>query len=208
MPQRLDDGHAPHQPDSAEDMYRAKYFEAVDVLCGELNRRFDQRDIRIAGGIEKIFLDSANGCDTDIPDKIAEPYKGDLDIDRLRLHLKMLPEIELHGEKNGTQITKVTSVRTICDAILPGQFRSLLGEVDKRMRLYLTILVTTATAERSFSALCGVKTYLRSTMMQERLNHVLLLHSQTQRTDDIDLSMVAREFIQANERRSMYFGNS
>ena len=61
MPRRLDDGHAPHQPDLAEDMYRAKYFEAVDVLCGELNRRFDQRDRRIAGDIEKILLDLANG---------------------------------------------------------------------------------------------------------------------------------------------------
>ena len=121
----------------------------------------------------------------------------------------MLPEIvKLHGEKNGTQITKVTTVRTICDAILPGQFQSLLSEVDKLVRLYLTIPVTTATAERSFSALRRVKIYLRSTMTQEWLNHVLLLHSQTQRTDDIDLPMVAWEFIQPNERRSMHFGNS
>uniref|UniRef100_A0A1X7VQN4 HAT C-terminal dimerisation domain-containing protein n=1 Tax=Amphimedon queenslandica TaxID=400682 RepID=A0A1X7VQN4_AMPQE len=40
----------------------------------------------------------------------------------------------------------------------------------------MTIAVTSATAERSFSCLKRIENYLRSTMSQERLNNLTLLH--------------------------------
>ena len=54
-----------------------------------------------------------------------------------------------------------------------------------------------ATSERSFSALRHIKTYLRSTMGQERLNNLMLLHIHKEITDDLDLKDVATEFISA-----------
>jgi hypothetical protein len=42
-------------------------------------------------------------------------------------------------------------------------------------RILLTIPVTVASAERSFSKLKLIKTYLRSTMLQERLNGLAIL---------------------------------
>lgn len=42
------------------------------------------------------------------------------------------------------------------------------------LRIFATILVTTATAERTFSLLKRLKTYLRSTMGEERLNGLAL----------------------------------
>ena len=62
----------------------------------------------------------------------------------------------------------------------PGQdairLSELLPELAKLFCLALTIPVTTSTAERSFSTLRRLKTYLRSTMTQERLNHIAVLH--------------------------------
>ena len=49
----------------------------------------------------------------------------------------------------------------------------------QKSRLFCPIYmipVTTATAERSFSALRRLKTYSRSTMSKERLNHTMLLY--------------------------------
>ena len=49
---------------------------------------------------------------------------------------------------------KVTSVRTICEAMNSQSiFKSMLPEVHKLLKLYLTIPVTSATSERTFSAL-------------------------------------------------------
>jgi uncharacterized membrane protein len=41
----------------------------------------------------------------------------------------------------------------------------MLGEIDKVLKIYFTIPVTSATAERSFSAR-RIKTFLRNTMNQ------------------------------------------
>ena len=60
--------------------------------------------------------------------------------------------------------------------------RNLISEVDKLLKLVLVMPSTNAISERSFSALRRVKNYLRSTMTQERLNHLLLLHELTDLT--------------------------
>ena len=44
------------------------------------------------------------------------------------------------------------------------------------VKVLLTMPVTSATAERSFSALKRIKTYLRSTMVEDRLNGLSLMH--------------------------------
>ena len=42
------------------------------------------------------------------------------------------------------------------------------------MKLLLVMPATNATSERSFSALRRIKTYLRTTMTQQRLNHLMV----------------------------------
>ena len=44
------------------------------------------------------------------------------------------------------------------------------------LQIAMTIGITTASAEKSFSSLRRLKSYLRSTMSQERLYHLSLLH--------------------------------
>ena len=82
----------------------------------------------------------------------------------------------------------------------------MMSEVNRLLHIYLTVSVTTATAERTFSTLCCLKTYLRTTMTEKCLNHLILLHSLKQRTDEIDLYKAAKEFVQRNSRRFEFFG--
>ena len=65
-----------------------------------------------------------------------------------------------------------------------------------------------ATAERSFSALRRVKTYLRNRLTQEHLNHFLMLNVHKSHTDDIDLNAVINDFVGVNERRVRFFGQN
>ena len=48
---------------------------------------------------------------------------------------------------------------------------------------------TIAISERSFSVLKRVKTYLRTTMTQRRLNQLMLLHVHTNKTDLKEISI-------------------
>ncbi len=82
-----------------------------------------------------------------------------------------------------------------------------MDQVCKLMQLVLVMPATNATSERSFGALRRVKSYLRATMLQERLNYLMLLHVHKERTDAICLKTVVNDFIEDSIHRSNIFGN-
>ena len=121
----------------------------------------------------------------------------------------MLPDpVSAYKTSQSLKVLKVTSVRTVCEIMQSVPVAQEMScEVDKLLRIYLTIPVTTATAERSFSALRRIKTYLRSTMSEERLNKIMLLHVHKDLCDSTDLSKIAQMFVSCNSRRQGFFGN-
>ena len=66
--------------------------------------------------------------------------------------------------------------------------------------------MSNATAEKSFLALKRLKTYLRATMGQKRLNHLTFLHVHKDLTDNLDLNKIIKTFILINDRRKYFFG--
>ena len=54
--------------------------------------------------------------------------------------------------------------------------KQFLCQVVKLVNLLLVMPAINAISERSSSAMRHIKTYLRSTMVQERLNSVMVLH--------------------------------
>ena len=85
--------------------------------------------------------------------------------------------------------------------------RVLLPEVSKLFKLLLVLPATNATSERTFSALRRVKSYLRSTMSQSRLNHLMILHYHQDIADKLDLKIIGNEYIPKNEGRRSTFVN-
>ena len=84
------------------------------------------------------------------------------------------------------QILKPTSLENINDAkqlmqyILENNFQKIYPNLYITIRIMLTIPVSTVSAERSSSKLKLVKTYLRSTMSQERLSALSILSIETE----------------------------
>lgn len=59
--------------------------------------------------------------------------------------------------------------------ILENNLDDTFQEIVKLIRILITTPMTTAEAERCFSALKRIKTFLRNTMGQERLNALAML---------------------------------
>ena len=59
-------------------------------------------------------------------------------------------------------LKNVTSISTVMDIMKKGKLIKMFSELHLLLRLYLTVPLSNATAERSFSALRRVKTYLRN----------------------------------------------
>ena len=177
-----------------------------------MNDRFCQRrGLPIAAKLEKLLIDAANGSftDGDLSQEIIELYSRDLDKASLSNQLKMLPQL-VHTYNAGnpqTPIREVTSLRTMCDIMNSiSVSRTLFNQIDRLLHIILTVPVTTSTAERSFSTLRRLKTYLRSTMTQTRLNNLMMLHIHKDQTDKLDICDIAKEFVAYNERRQKKFG--
>ena len=83
--------------------------------------------------------------------------------------------------------------------------KQMFREFDKLIKLYLTIPVTTASAERTFSTLNRLKTVLRNSMTQSRLNHCLLAHIYKEKLDEIDPYQIMSKFIAPNSNRQAIF---
>ena len=205
IPKRIDDGASPHVFSNVEDLYRKEYFQAIDCVKGELERRFHQDNFLLVRNIETILINSANGKLCSFPETFKSTFGNDIDMQKLSLQIQLLPDAI---KSNTTGIKEVTKVQTICDVLneQPG-VQKLLTEIHKLLKIYYTIPVTTASAERSFSALKCIKTYLRNSMTQQRLNHCMLLHVHVKQTDQLDLIDIAKEFVRRNERRRTLFGN-
>ena len=77
--------------------------------------------------------------------------------------------------------------------------------VCKVFQLLVIMPATNCTSERSFSALRRIKSYLRSSMSQARMNHLMILHYHQTFTDTLDMKQIANEFISARDARETVF---
>ena len=79
-----------------------------------------------------------------------------------------------------------------------GVQRDFYSEITALLKLYFVSPVTNAVSERSFSSMCCIKNWLRSTMSQERLNHFMLLSIYKEKTEEINLKNAANVFCEVN----------
>ncbi len=84
--------------------------------------------------------------------------------------------------------------------------RMLMSEVVKLIKLVIVMPATNASSERSFSALRRLKSYLRATMTQKRLNNYMVLHIHKEIVDKLSLTEVANYFTQKSDYRRGIFG--
>ena len=81
-PRRIDSDSEPHVFETPLEYYRKIYFEVIDVVVNELNRRFEQPSLQIPLAIKRLILEAANW---DVPgslqidSELLKFYERDLD---------------------------------------------------------------------------------------------------------------------------------
>ena len=195
-----------HQFDTPKSFFRQIYFESCDLLVNELQSRFEQPSVGPVLAIERLLMKAANQESTDFEIGLLKESicKEDFDFAVLERQVPVITDV-IH--QVFPTVKKVTSIRTVCDALTEHSYRQMLSEVHKLLRLYLTLPVTSSTSERAFSTLRRLLNYLRSTMTEKRLNNCLLLHVHKDLTDSLNLHDIAVQFINANDERIKYFGS-
>ena len=84
-------------------------------------------------------------------------------------------------------------------------FKTSFPNIFILLKIYLTSPIASVTSERGFSCLKRVKTYLRSTMLQERLSALAILNFESENIKLVNIEDVINEFANNKNRRFAFF---
>ena len=187
------DGSYPTTPKA---LYRSYYFECLDLITTFIRDRFNQPGYKTLKNLEDLLLKAARN----------ENYQNELDF-VLKFYANDLTSSPLKTQLQLFTTTLSTyeqpTLREIVDlfkSMSPAQ-RNSMSEICTVLKFIHVVPATNAVTERSASALRRVKSYLRSTMSQSRLNNLMLLHVHKDRTDKLDLKACSNEFVTGNDHR-------
>ena len=191
-------------PSKEEDVYRPIYFECLDLVVSCIRDRFNQSGYAVLRQLEDLLLKTVKGeCYQEELGSVMQLYKNDITHSSLASQLEILPvAIQSHCDFQHVTISEIIKYFQF---LLPAKRRNF-SEICTLLKLILVTPATNAVSERRASALRRIKTYLRSTMIQARLNHLLILHTHKERTDGLNIVSCLREFVSVREYRIDVFG--
>ena len=177
---------------SAEESYRVNYFlYIVDQAISSLNSRFEQfqkyEDIfGFLFDLHKLHItddDCLKPCCDKLENFLRHNMDSDIDGDELFSELKIVRKCLPKETKRAIEVLDYLKMMDSC-----------FPNVWIAYKILLIIPVTSASAERSFSKLKLIKSYLRSTMSQERLNGLAILSIEKHMLKQIDFNSLIIDF--------------
>ena len=200
-PARHEDGIAePEYHSTPKSYYRQIYYETIDLISSFILKRFDQPGLKTYKVLRDLLLNAAKGVPYDEELKVViNFYKDDFNVASLKVQLELFTTA--YGQAEQSSQPSLCEVIEYMKSLSPAMQSGIL-EVVKLLTLILVMTATNAVSERSASALRRIKTYLRTTMHQDRLNHLMVLHVHKDKTDNIYLEGCVNEFISLNSHRS------
>ena len=176
-------------PNASVDWKINVYFPIIDALLSELKRRFDEKNRVIMVALQACNPSSPSFLDPEIVKPLVEAYQ--MDYSSLAVEAPLVVNM----------LSKIADLNEISDALKElAPLKTAFPTVIKLLQLGMTISVTSAKCERTFSTLKRVKSYLRSTMTEERLANLAILSIERDCTDQLDHDEVLKEFSQSYRR--------
>jgi Domain of unknown function (DUF4371)/OTU-like cysteine protease/hAT family C-terminal dimerisation region len=188
----------PHRFESIKEKYKIQFFELIDKLVNELDRRFNQPGMSNLLAIERV-LTGAGKCD-DV-DKLISTYSA-----FMKSKSSLIRQLDSVADLCLEHKVSQTLPNVICQmqVIVQKGLHVLFHDVLMLLSIYMASPITSVECERSFSALRRLKYWLRSTTGQPRLNHELILLLNPEHSIDID--SVIHDFVLLNQQRQSDFG--
>lgn len=187
---------------SAEESFRVNYFLfLMDQAISSLKTRFEQfqkyeETFGFLFNLERLKLldgDSLLKSCENLEETLRYNGKSDIDGYDLYMELSILKQSFPVEAKGALDILNYLKNMDDC---YPNAYIAY--------RILLTIPVTVASAERSFSKLKLIKTYLRSTMSQERLNGLAILSIERKMIEHLDYTSLIDIFAAKTARRAVF----
>ena len=184
---------------------RLAMFECSDRFLAELNARFSALE-EIATVFKCIQVDNLLfATHDDLTPAVTELVNSYDEISKEKL-LEEIPRFRrrLNATKTTNDEVKGWTSLQVLQFIVHWDFVESLPNLALTLKLFLTVCVSVASCERSFSKLKLIKNYLRSKMSQDRLCDLSLLSIEREFVENIDFDEVIDKFATVKARRVMF----
>lgn len=169
------------------------FVPVIDAALLQLNIRFSQDSLSVIRGIEAFVPSSTQFLNIITVQAFAKHYQANeedllLEFKQMERMLQRMKSVGKYPQFTpGQELLEFTHfVEGYSDAFY---------ELCRLTKIACTIPITTASAERSFSTLKRIKTYLRTRMIDERLTHLAVLSIHSRRAQNLDLERVVDMFV-------------
>ena len=176
------------------------FFTILDALSSELAKR--QKAYEKLSNTFGFLRNLANMTKSDIlnhSSTLVSTYPEDLDgvISEEFVHFAALLKTNLAAaidEKKGKEVQYYALIKE-------NRLEATFPNVEVALRIYLSMMVTNCSGERSFSKLKRIKNEQRTSIGQERLNHLALLSIEHEILRDINVQEIIDNFASVKSRK-------
>ena len=182
---------------SVTELYRRQYYEVLDIAICSINDLFEQPGYKMYTNLKSLLVEAANRHDFDEYLEVTAFYKDDFDRSLLSTQLQSLPMLFVEP------VSFQACLKTIW-SLSDGQ-KSFFSQVCRLVCLILVMTATNAVSERMFSVMRRIKTYLRSSMCEDRFNHLMILTVHKDETGKLDIDNIGDEFVHGSGHRLSVF---
>ncbi|KAL6508753.1 hypothetical protein OROHE_021312 [Orobanche hederae] len=192
-----------HSDHTFEHHYRVNiFYEAINCQLMELDHRFSDSSmelLRLAS-----TLDPKHAYETfrsaDVCQLVEKFYPEDFsDHEKTIMKMQLLHydiDVVQHADYK-----ELTSISELCQWLVRTRREATFDIIYRVINILLTLPVSTATTERSFSAMNIVKTRLRNKMEDDFLNDSMVLFIKREIGEKISLEEIVEDFKVAKDRR-------
>ena len=183
-----------------EDSGKLKFFyPIVDSIVGEIKRRFlDAEIVKLSKAADAVM--ALNDEDGTI-DELLNTYNGELEINPALLKAEMhivrssVAGLERFSSNNPERFSPPLLLLKLQN--YPNLF--------KLLQLVMTLPVSSATCERSFSAMRRVRNYLRTTMSESRFSALSSLYIERDLSSNVDVHDVVAQYAAKGNRQLQFY---
>ena len=194
-----------HRDNTSADVYKSirvdLFLPVVNRIESELKRRFSTDALNILASLACVLCPSSEQF---LVFKAIEPllsvYAKTCGINEALLNAEMTVAMNMLRESLGENLPK-SDFHVVLKLLLPSL---AFPNLRKCIQIALTIPVTSASCERSFSAMKLLKTHLRNKTEDDRLSDLAVLFVHKQRARLLDCDNVIDEFANAKNRRIQF----
>ncbi|XP_050530959.1 zinc finger MYM-type protein 1-like [Daktulosphaira vitifoliae] len=196
------DGPSNEQLFNSDDKLRIKIFlPIIDSVCTDLKKRQEVYDKLNENFTFFTTLQKINSKQIeDACENLANIYDKDITAENLIsecLHFK-------HYLNETCNDDEVLLIPDLFDKIKKDCISSTFPNIEICLRIYLSLMITNCTGERSFSYLKFLKSDVRNSMTQSRLNYLSIMCMESNLLNEIDFNDLINDFSTTKCRKKLF----